>query len=272
MIRRNLTLDDGTQLWLLISQVEHALVSGELTRAWHERFSDEVVAAITHHDDGWAKWETAPQLDPQRGRPLSFTEMSVADAIVIWDDSIDAGRRIGTLAGAIVAGHFIGLARGSEHATEAAAHAWLQRRAEDRAAWLQEWSDDSPSHTDALAEGAQQMLLTADLLSLWLCLDGPIASDDDDAAVPNTEMQSRSTMVLGKYQFIERQHSFTAAGVEWTGTLKPWPFRVAEIQLAAPGLSVPTAFYRSWPEIAAAARPVELRWRLRQTLPPAGEC
>ncbi len=39
MIRRDFTFDDGTAGWLLISQVEHARISGELTRAWHEPFS-----------------------------------------------------------------------------------------------------------------------------------------------------------------------------------------------------------------------------------------
>jgi len=54
MIRRNLTLVDGTPLWLLISQVEHARVSGELTEFWQQPFPSEVVDAITQHDDGWA--------------------------------------------------------------------------------------------------------------------------------------------------------------------------------------------------------------------------
>lgn len=270
MIRRTITVKDGSQHWLLISQVEHARISGELTRAWHEPFAKEVIEAITHHDDGWAKWEAAPQLDSQRGRPLSFTEMAVADAIIIWDDSIDAGRRIGLLAGALVAGHFIGLARGSEHASQSPAREWLPRRAADRASWLEQWQHESPADRAALADRDQHMLLTADLLSLWLCMDGPITSDE--AAVTNSEMQARSTTVLGKYRFVESRKSTAVAKVDWLGTLDPWPYRATELNLVAPALSIPAASYDSWPKIAAAARPATLRWLLRQTLPPSGEC
>ncbi len=118
MIRREVTLANGARAWLLISQVAHARVSGALTRAWREPFPEEVIEAIAHHDEGWTKWEAAPQLDAARGRPLSFVELAVADAIEIWNDSIAAARRIGPLAGAIVAGHFAGLASGSDHATQ----------------------------------------------------------------------------------------------------------------------------------------------------------
>jgi hypothetical protein len=196
--------------------------------------------------------------------------MAVGDAIFIWDDSIDAGRRIGLLAGTLVAGHFIGLARGSEHAKTFPAQDWLQRRAADRADWLAQWRNESPANTDTLADRAQQMLLTTDLLSLWLCMDGPITRDE--AAVANSEMQARSTTVLGKYRFVEHQQTATAAEVDWLGTIEPWPFRVSELNLVTPAFSVPAATYGSWPEIAAAARPARLQWQLRQTLPPSGEC
>jgi hypothetical protein len=34
MIRRNQTDDDGQAAWLLISQIEHARLSGEMAAAW----------------------------------------------------------------------------------------------------------------------------------------------------------------------------------------------------------------------------------------------
>jgi hypothetical protein len=272
MIRRNITLDDGTQLWLLISQVEHARMSGELTRAWRELFSQEVVDAITHHDDGWAKWEVSPTFDPVRGRPLSFTEMDVADAITIWNDSIAAARRIGPLAGAIVAGHFVGLASGSDHASRPPANAWLQQTKYDRTRWLGEWQLANPSLTPAVVDEAQQMLLTADLLSLWLCMNGPVSSGSDDAAVSNSEMQTRTSTVLGKFHFVPQTISVGNAEIAWQGSLAPWPFAATEVNLEAPALAVPAAKYTCWAEIAAAGRPVRLDWQLRKTLPPVSEC
>jgi hypothetical protein len=275
MIRRNVIDENGAATWLLISQVEHARISGELTQAWHEPNSQEVIDAITHHDDGWSLWEAAPQLDPARGRPLSFMEMAVADAIKIWDRSIAAARRFGPLAGAIVAGHFLGLAGGSEHASQSPAREWLAEKNFERTRWLDEWRAATTDNTPAVADRAQQMLLAADLLSLWLCLDGPVTGAEtsaDASPVANREMQSRSATVLGKYRFETRSTTLTGNCLDWAGSLAPWPFAAAELRLAAPALAVPAARYESWPAIVAAGAPCELRWRLRQTLPAFGEC
>src|SRR5882757_3486291 len=106
MIRREIELAEGERLWLLISQVDHAHISGELTRNLDERFSHEVIEAITHHDDGWAEWEAAPKLNPEIGGPYSFLEMPLTESLAIWDRSIAAAREFGPLAGFIVAGHF----------------------------------------------------------------------------------------------------------------------------------------------------------------------
>lgn len=271
MIRRDFTFGDGTAGWRLISQVEHARISGELARAWHEPFSHEVVEAITHHDDGWAKWDAAPQIDAIRGRPLSFLEMAIADAIEIWSDSIAAARRIGSLAGAIVAGHFLGLATGSDHAAHPLAQGRIHAMSVERSAWLTEWQSVSPTNTLAIAESSQRMLLAADLLSLWLTMDGPVTSGDS-ATIPNAEMQSRSSTVLGKYRFIPQAQTARDGDIDWHGSLSPWPFAVGELNLESPALAVPIARYESWREIAAAGRPARLRWQLRQTLPTSGEC
>jgi hypothetical protein len=270
MIRRNFISEQGAASWLFISQVAHARISGVLTERWHELFPPEVIEAITHHDDGWAKWEGAPQLDPARGRPLSFLEMPVADAISIWSDSISSARRIGPLAGAIVAGHFIGLASGSDHATKPPARDWLHTMAESRAEWIDEWKRASALHTEALATDSQAMLLAADLLSLWLCCDGPVTTQES-TSVPNAEMEARAATVLGRYRFSTQSKTVSGSDVDWQGSLTPWPFADESLALAAPAIAVPAAHYTSWAEIAAAARPMQLRWQLRQTLPSAGE-
>lgn len=271
MIRRNIKLDDRKESWLLVSQVEHARISGELAKAWAESYSAEVIDAITHHDDGWAAREAAPQFDVDRGRPLSFTELAVEDAIKIWDGSIACARRFGPLAGAIVAGHFAGLASGSEHASQPLAKTWIDNSKQERRAWLDEWSRLSEANTQEAAEQAQQMLYSADLLSLWLCMNGPVSSDSDDASTANSEMQTRSSTVLGKFSFRQQDLKALAAEIVWQGSLVPWPFAARELRLQSPALRVPTAKYNSWAEITAAARPVTLRWELRQTLPRPGE-
>src|ERR1700754_3881963 len=132
MIRRDIQLAEDERLWLLISQVEHAHVSGELTRNLKEPFSHEVVEAITHHDDGWAGWEASPKLNPEIGGPYSFVEMPLPETLVIWDGSIAAARKFGPLAGFMVAGHFYNLLSGSEHAGQPAAIAWMAAKRKSR--------------------------------------------------------------------------------------------------------------------------------------------
>ncbi|MGH7139967.1 MAG: DUF3891 family protein, partial [Pirellulales bacterium] len=111
MIRRS----KGTDRWVLISQVEHARLSGALAEAWgNEPFArleshDELVAAVTHHDDGWSAWEVAPKVDLQTGRPLDFTETPLTDSLAIWRESIRRAGDIGPLAAYMVSGHFSAL-------------------------------------------------------------------------------------------------------------------------------------------------------------------
>src|SRR5690349_8079583 len=65
MIRRELRLTDGEPIWLFISQVDHARVSGEIVAQRKEPPTTEVIEAISHHDDGWAEWEAAPKFNPK---------------------------------------------------------------------------------------------------------------------------------------------------------------------------------------------------------------
>lgn len=86
MIRRDVRLADGTPGWALISQIEHARVSALLAWQCRGRFGpvhsslirDEVLVAIAAHDDGWAEWEQAPQLDARTcaGRCRSWSCLS----------------------------------------------------------------------------------------------------------------------------------------------------------------------------------------------------
>lgn len=123
MIRR-----DSGDNWLLISQVDHARIAGELAAAWEPADfegvpRDELLWAIAHHDDGWATWEECPRIEPGIGRPYDFTEMPMEQSTAIWTRSIarcargegHAGVGASSLGGAWVSRHFCVLA---EHARE----------------------------------------------------------------------------------------------------------------------------------------------------------
>src|SRR5689334_17630417 len=104
MIRRDWVDVDGRAAWLLISQVEHARISGELCQNWSAvqalpaDVRAEIVAAVFRHDDGWAEWEQAPEVDARTGRPREFTEMPLTESLEIWSRSIDQSTSVGDLA------------------------------------------------------------------------------------------------------------------------------------------------------------------------------
>ena len=107
MIRR----DDGDD-WLLISQVEHARLAGEIAAAWGNSavpalpHPEWLISAVRDHDEGWRAWELAPRIDPSTGRPRDFTEMPIGDSLVIWRTSIERAVEMSDLGGFAVAGHF----------------------------------------------------------------------------------------------------------------------------------------------------------------------
>jgi hypothetical protein len=277
MIRRGIALSERESVWLLISQVEHARISGELTQNSKEHFSPEVVQAITHHDDGWAEWETAPKLNPEIGGPYSFLEMPLAESLVIWDASIAAARKFGPLAGFIVAGHFYNLLSDSENAQQPAGIAWLAAKRKSRTVWLDEWVRENPSHTIEGAKRAQHTLLTADLFSLWLCCDAPIAGDDT-GLLEQSPMRVRLQQLLGQVRFslvgFGRRHATLENPMEalaWVIAVEPYPFQTSHLSLSITAVSAPVARYTTWYELMAASQPIELRWRLVPPGAPSDE-
>jgi hypothetical protein len=275
MIRREIEFPDCEKLWLLVSQVEHAHISGKLTQHSKEKFSTEVVEAITHHDDGWSEWETAPRLKPEIGGPYSFTEMPLAEALLIWDESIAAARKLGPLGGFIVAGHFYNLLAESEHGKEPAAIAWLAAKRKFRTAWLDEWVRLSPANTLDVAKQAQHQLFLTDLFSLWLCCDCPIADEvigDGASLLEQSAMKQRTKKLLGQFNFsvvgFGRRHVTLQNPLEalaWVVTVDPYPFAIEPLSLRLMADVVPVAHYANWQELKAASRPMEVHWRL---IPP----
>jgi hypothetical protein len=271
MIRREIEFAEGEKLWLLVSQVAHAHVSGQLTKHWKKSFLTEVVEAITHHDDGWSEWEAAPRLNPEIGAPYSFLEMPLAESLVIWDNSIATARKFGSLAGFIVAGHFYNVLSESDHAHEPAAIAWLAAKRKFRTAWLDEWLRANPTQSLDESKRAQQQLLIADLFSLWLCCDCPIGGEDA-SILEKSAMKLRTEKLLSQFHFslvgFGRRHPTPENPLEalaWVISVDPYPFDTQPLSLSLISDAAPATRYANWQELKSMSRPMELRWRL---MPP----
>lgn len=257
MIRRNVTTENGQAGWLLISQVEHARLSGELAEHWGNRPSDaqssflpliareELLPAIYHHDDGWQQWEESPEIDPQTGRPLAFTEMPLGVALGIWRTSISRAKEIGPLAGWVVASHFTALLSHSHEAEEPLAKSWLEEFGRHRHRWLQAWESSDPQrNSQQNASTALHQLQLFDLLSLWLCMA--------ERTVPQKFDTPGGTKLKLTPQADRQEIALT-----------PWPLTTSELLLTVAGRLVPVRVYADRAALAGEPnRDQTLSWHL----------
>jgi hypothetical protein len=268
MIRRDVQLAGGRAAWALVSQIEHARISGELARRATGQFTQpalaavrrEVLAAIACHDDGWAAWERSPRLDPERGRPLSFMELEPAEAVTIWNRSIAAAEAHGPLAAWMVAGHFARLLKHSDSAhDDPAARRWLDATRRAQQAWLAAWTAADPLHTPQLAEQALQWLWTFDEASLWLCCACPAGDEPSKPARPY--VAGRATPLEMMLAPASNEAAFGAA------TATPWNFDREAFELEVAAIVAPRRRYDDWRQLQLASHSCRPRWRLAAAAP-----
>lgn len=256
MIRRAIRDETGADCWMLISQVEHARLSGVLAESWDpapfERLNcrQELLAAIYHHDDGWADWERSAGIDPESGRPLNFTEMPLVESLAIWRDSIASAGAYGDLAANVVSAHFCSLLRRfsthwrSDSAKTAIANEFLASQQRFQSERLDVWSKRSPVDDAAgVASAALKLLQAFDSLSLWLCC--------------SPQPQPETFELPGGTSTTIRSLAPSEAEIS------PWPFATPTLEIEAVGRAVPATAYRSRADLAVApAQPAQLKWTL----------
>jgi len=259
MIRFRQTGPDGDERWVLISQPEHARLAGQLAAAWaHPGWTaieprDEVLDAVTHHDDGWIDWERSPDVDSE-GNPRQFTDMPLDVALTIWRSSIAICRDIGPLAGAMVAGHFAGLLRRfpgwrdrctAEEASQA--DSFLAEQDQLCRTWREAWLAADRRHRPKVADAALAHLQMFDAISLWLCgHDHPKSFEPEP---PAGEESCRFDRVGNR-----------------TWTVSPWPFRAGHVRLEAATRIVAAAAYANREALAEAPKkPCAVEWQLRRS-------
>jgi Protein of unknown function (DUF3891) len=266
MIRRDVTADDGRPGWLLVPQIAHAEVSGNLADVW--RFEGLRPAGVEgnlrtaghRHDDGWVDWDARPGIDSKTGRPTNFDEMRLADSLPIWTRSILEGAAHGALVGYFVAGHFTRLLRRfdswrNDPAPELLAHDFLARHDANMARWLAERQESEPvaagtcsELADAARRGVSYLQLF-DAISLWLCC---------------AERHEPRRIELAPGEGWTFSPTGGAAKDCQQVRVEPWPLTSTQCDLEVRGLVVPVARYSSTDELLAAtiAADVPLRWRL----------
>jgi hypothetical protein len=257
MIRRDVTADDGTPAWLLISQLAHARLAAELADAWDDDVRPLVeprrdfIETVRRHDDGWLVWEQRPEV--HGGKPRDFMEMPLDESLAIWRRSIAAAGVTGPAASVIVGGHFRRLLERTLLKHESR-HDWppdFEHLAEEfiveqdahRAEYLADCEAGRRASAKADVDRGLHLLQLFDFASLWLC------------CAARTEPQSMTGPDGEAYVF-------TPLDVE-NIVVDPWPFRPAELELSVVGRRIAAIDYPSDAALAEApSTEIGPRWRL----------
>jgi len=100
---------------VVITQPAHAVISGQLARAWgNERFGvvepfDDVCLGALLHDVGWTDWEQAPTLNHETGLPHTFMQLSTRVHLDIWGNASSRARAFALYPALLTSMHFTGL-------------------------------------------------------------------------------------------------------------------------------------------------------------------
>jgi hypothetical protein len=96
--------------WQVVFQTDHADLSGDAADAWADKQPGDgsLALAARRHDDGWAVWEQAPQVD-ETGAPVNFLGVDVRSHLAFYRAGIAAITEQDVDAGLLVSMHGAGI-------------------------------------------------------------------------------------------------------------------------------------------------------------------
>jgi hypothetical protein len=253
MIRRE--ADDA---FLLIAQHDHAELAGTLGRhVGGMRFLppepfDSTIAAIALHDCGWPLHDEQPTLN-DRNLPLHVFETPPHIGVEVWQASVDRTAGQDTYAALLVSLHVLSL---SGLAMQIYGTAEVTAESQHRKFLLNRFQHNEVERQEQLR---QQLGLRTDLpLRQGLAERG--ADPREDQLIHNFRtLQAMDQLSLSlccserPFRTIELSPhpggGAVSVELHWAGQehllLRPWPFDVAQIDLAVPYRRVPAQRYQS---------------------------
>ena len=232
----------------LIAQHDHARAAGTMARYWTgdeiiplppAALKDAVFFAVDNHDVGWCHGDESPDYDPQTKLPRSFFGTTAEEATEIWTKSISFCASFHPLSGYLVSAHFSGLAGSGVRGAPPGELEHLRnfvREEEKRHDSL--LAQLSAAEAEA-CESAALLLRTCDTLSLFACRAPEVIPPES------------------------RVHHLTRCGlnvrfqVDDLLEISPWPFRVNNLEIQFPGLTISGGRFDSGEELSEAFETAE---------------
>lgn len=238
MIRREAT--DGA--WMLITQNDHALLSGRLAQRLDGRVikrpepCEPVMSAIAMHDSGWPEHDEQPTLNA-RGFPLDVFETPREIGLKAWALSVERATEAHPYAGLLVSLHVLSLSQLLENTSIWARDRFEINKFHHREIERQEslrrtlgLRTDLPLHSGLAKSHSSpredalrfhfRLLQAMDRISLALCCTNePFSGIDRLSFQPGGE---------------ERAVAFNRDTQDDALSLDPWPFDAAELHEQVP--------------------------------------
>jgi hypothetical protein len=105
---------EPAKAWWLIAQPDHAALAGDLAACASSPFlpklDEEVLRGIRLHDEGWSLFDRGTPEPDERGRPLSFFDITPPDFVRAWIGSVEKAEKVAPISGILVSEHFCRIA------------------------------------------------------------------------------------------------------------------------------------------------------------------
>jgi hypothetical protein len=238
---------------VLVRQVDHQEQCGLMADAWgNESFAlprpdAPLTLAARVHDEGWRRWEEAPQVG-EGGAPVDFTEIDRSTHVALYRSGIEAAIAADPRAGLLVSMHGQGLYEGRRGldpgppTPRAARPPAVREFIEEQdvvQARLRERIGPGAA-LDAWASASYRLLQTWDVMSLYLTWRALV--EGREATLPQVPREIGDPGV----ELRLRPDGDRAC------TCSPWPFRADAVELPVAARRVPDRPYRSARDLAAA--------------------
>lgn len=160
--------------FLMITQHDHARVSGEIAQQWKDEFfigmdkKDEVILAIYQHDRGWIDLDAAPLWNSQDNRPYTFVDFPITPKVASYRKAIDEIEIMDKYAGLLCSLHFASFLEDAYDQPSRDFMSYEKHRQEYLFSELKIKGSDYRYHLE--------ILKLCDNLSLYICLNEPGAA------------------------------------------------------------------------------------------------